>query len=98
MKHPDSHRVQAIIISNKLVLINVYFPTDRNVINFDDMELLKCLQDVKWFLTEFSNHQFILAGDLNCDISRHSRFENIITSFCFNLANFERNLILLIDC
>ena len=84
VKHPDSHRVQAIIISNKFALINVYFPTDPNVMNFDDMELLKCLHDVKWFLTEFSNLQFILAGDLNCDFSRHSRFVNIIRDFFIN--------------
>ena len=84
VKHPDSHRVQAVILFNKFVLINTYFPTDPTVMNFDDIDLLKCLQDVNWFLNEFSNHQFILAGDLNCDFSRHSRFVNIIRDFFSN--------------
>ena len=79
IKHPDSHRVQAIELFNKYVIINVYFPTDTNDLN--DFELLKCTQDIKWYFNNYSNHNIIIAGDLNCDFSRHSRFVNIIRDF-----------------
>ena len=81
VKHPDSHRVQAIELFNNYVIINTYFPTDPQVLNFDDFELLKCIQDIKWYFTKFSNHKIIIAGDLNSDFSRHTRFVNIIREF-----------------
>ena len=81
IKHPDSHRVQAIEFCNKYVIINTYFPTDPQVVNFDDLELLKSIQDIKWYFNNYSNHKFIIAGDLNSDFSRQSRFVNIIRDF-----------------
>ena len=88
IKHPDSNRVQGVELFNKYVIINTYFPTDPNRLNFDDLELLKCLQDISWYFTNYSNHKFLIAGDLNCDFSRHSRFVNIVRDFLI-----EKNLI-----
>ena len=38
IKHPTSHRVQGIELFAKYIIINAYFPTDPNVLNFDDSE------------------------------------------------------------
>ena len=84
IKHPDSVRTQAIELCGNYLLINVYFPTDPQIANFDDFNLLKCIEDVKWFINSFPNHKFIIAGDLNCDMSRNSRFVNIIREFFLN--------------
>ena len=63
IKHPDSSRVQGIELLNKFIIINTYFPTDPNVVNFDDLELLKCIQDIKWYMDKYSHHEFIIAGE-----------------------------------
>ena len=84
IKHPDSLRVQAIELCGNYLLINSYFPTDPQVANFDDFQLLKCIEDVKWFFNSFPNHNCIFAGDLNLDLSRNTRFVNIMREFFLN--------------
>ena len=81
IKHPDSNRVQGIMLFQKYVLINVYFPTDPNVLIFDDFELVKCLEDISWYFNEFPNMKIIVGGDMNFDISRRSRFVALIKDF-----------------
>ena len=84
IKHPHSLRVQAIQFCNNYLLINAYFPCDPQVANFDDFELLKCIEEVKWFLDSFPNYKFIFAGDLNLDLSRNTRFVNTMREFLHN--------------
>ena len=84
IKHPDSLRVQAVELYGNYLLINVYFPTDPQLINFDDFQLLKCIEDVKWYLNSYPNHKHIIAGDLNLDLSRNTRFVNIMREFFLN--------------
>ena len=84
IKHPHSLRVQAIEFCNNYLLINAYFPCDPQAANFDDFELLKCIEEVKWFLDSFPNYKFIFAGDLNLDLSRNTRFVNIMREFFLN--------------
>ena len=84
IKHPDSNRVQGIQLFQKYVLINVYFPNDPNVLNFDDFDLLKCLEDITWFFNEFPDNKFIIGGDFNCDFSRQSRFVALVREFLRN--------------
>ena len=63
IKHPNSFRVQGIEVGKNLV-INTYFPVDPRVANFDDFELLKCLEDIRWYFDNFQDHNIIIAGDL----------------------------------
>ena len=84
IKHPDSLRAQAIEICDNYLLINTYFPTDPQVANFNDFQLLKCIEDVKWFINSYPNHNIIFAGDLNLDLSRNTRFVNIMREFFLN--------------
>ena len=84
IKHPDSLRVQAIELCDNYLLINTYFPTDPQVMNFDDFQLLKCIEDIKWFFNNFPDHKYLIAGDLNLDLSRNTRFVNILREFFLN--------------
>ena len=62
IKHPHSNRAQGIMLFQKYVLINVYFPTDPNVQIFDEFDLLKCLEDISWYFNEFPNMKIIVGG------------------------------------
>ena len=88
IKHPGPNRTQGIQIFNKYVLINCYFPNDPNNLNFDDFELLRCLEDINWFLSEFPEKKIIIGGDINCDFSRQSRFVALIREFLRNNGLF----------
>ena len=57
-----AHEYQGIKFFQKYVLINVYFPTDPNVLIFDDFELVKCLEDISWYFNEFPNMKIIVGG------------------------------------
>ena len=81
IKHPDSLRVQGIELCKKYIVINTYFPTDPQALNFNDFELLKCIEDVKWYINKYPGHKIIIAGDLNLDLSRNTRFVNIVRDF-----------------
>ena len=50
------------MLFQKYVLINVYFPTDPNVLIFDDFELVKCLEDISLYFNEFPNMKIIVGG------------------------------------
>ena len=81
IKHPDSTRVQGIVFQDKYLLINTYFPTDPKTPNFNDLILLKCIQDIKWYLDNNPNYLPVVVGDLNSDFSRNTRFVNIVRDF-----------------
>ena len=80
-KNNDNSRVHAITFDSRFLIVNTYFPIDPKTDNFDDFELLKTLEDVKWYIDSFPNLAVIIAGDLNCDFSRNTRFVNIIREF-----------------
>ena len=82
---PGSSRVQAINITfNKetFVFINVYFPTDPRLENFDDTSLLQTLQDINYVLNQCQPHFKInILGDINADFGRNTRFVNIVRDY-----------------
>ena len=81
---PNSARVQAIKVTlpnAKFVIVNSYFPTDPRTVNFDDTELLKVLQDIRFVLDSCDTYIPIIMGDFNTDFSRNSRFVNIVQQF-----------------
>ena len=82
---PGSNRVQAIQVSlesGTLVFINVYFPTDPRVNNFDDTILIQTLQDIKFVLNQCQPHfKITVLGDINADFSRNTHFVNIVRDF-----------------
>lgn len=80
-KHPNSQRVQALEICDNHLLINTYFPNDPQVRNYNDYELLKCIEEVKWFINSKPGYKIIIAGDLNLDLSRNTRFVNTVRDF-----------------
>ena len=68
--------------NSKLVLINVYFPTDPQTANFNDADLIQILQDINFILNDFSNeYKVIIGGDFNTDLSRNSAFVNQVKLF-----------------
>ena len=83
IKHPNSSRVHGIELGQTLVL-NTYFPVDPRIANFNDFELLKCLEDIKWYFDNFQDHNIIIAGDLNTDLSRNTSFVNTVREFLYN--------------
>ena len=87
IRHPDSLRVQAISFCDNYLLINSYFPNDPQAGNLDEFKLYNCIEDVKWFYDSYPNHKIIFAGDLNLDLSRNTRFVNIMREFFLN-CNF----------
>ena len=78
---PNSNRVQAICIYNKTLILNCYFPCDSQDNNFDDWELIKCLEEISGVILDHPNHEVIISGDLNCDFSSNSPFVNTVRDF-----------------
>ena len=80
---PNSRRVQGIIINTpgeKILLINVYFPTD-NRLNVND-DLVITLQDIKFLLDDHGfQSKVVVMGDLNCDFSRNTNFVQTVRLF-----------------
>ena len=81
VRHPNSNRVHAVTFDSKFLIVNTYFPVDQRSGNFDDFELVKTLEDISWYINTFPNLVVIIAGDINCDFSRNTRFVNIIREF-----------------
>ena len=79
-----SWRVQAQILhfgNYKLLWMNVYFPTDPRVLNFDDGELLlvqRCVEDI---LDAGGYDDCLCAGDWNYDQRRKSGFAASMQQF-----------------
>ena len=81
VRHPNSYRVHAVTFDSKFLIVNTYFPVDPRTNTFDDFELVKTLEDITWYINTFPNLVLIIAGDINCDFSRNTRFVNIIREF-----------------
>ena len=84
VKLPNSTRIQAIDFDNKIIIVNCYFPTDTQDNNFDDWELIKCLETLSGIITAYPNHHILIGGDINCDFSRQTPFVNMIRDFTLN--------------
>ena len=81
---PNHWRVQAITLqspSNRLLIINSYFPNDPKISEFDTSELLTTLSAINSVMegNEFDN--IIWTGDINADFMRNTQFTSIIERF-----------------
>ena len=81
---PTHWRVQAIILStpsNKVLIMNSYFPTDHRVNEFDTTELLSTLSAINSVLMENEYDSVIWGGDINADFLRDTIFTSNIIRF-----------------
>ena len=60
------------------LLLNVYFPCDPRVDNFDDTELVNLLADMRNLIVDSGCQNVLIAGDLNCHFERLTQFTNIV--------------------
>ena len=77
----SNYRIQATKFNfsgNSLALINAYFPCDPKVENFDESDLLNLLADIRAAIESADCLNVILAGDLNSDFARSTRFTEIV--------------------
>ena len=81
INHPNSQRVHGVSFDSKYLILNTYFPVDSRSASFDDFELLRLLEDIKWYIDSYTNYSIVIVGDLNCDFGRNSRFVNTVREF-----------------
>ena len=81
INHPNSQRVHGVSFDSKYLILNTYFPVDSRSASFDDFELLRLLEDIKWYIDSYTNYSIVIVGDLNCDFGRSSRFVNTVREF-----------------
>ena len=80
---PNHWRVQAVTFDSFLI-VNVYLPTDPGTVDFNDQELRETLGAVQNVLDTTDASHVILAGDFNCDFSRHTGHVNDVKIFVEN--------------
>ena len=80
-----SWRVQAQIIhvnnNYKLLWMNMYFPTDPQLQQIEESELLETLADIENVIMTTSYHDALIGGDWNWDSSRNTRFVRLVEEF-----------------
>ena len=79
---PTHWRVQAIILStpsNKVLIINSYFPTDCRGNEFDTTDLFSTLSAINSVLMENEYDSVIWGGDMNADFLRNTVFTSNIS-------------------
>ena len=84
MVQVDSWRLQAQILSFgdwRLLWVNVYFPTDPKVLNFNDAELLVVQGELEAILNQGGYDGCICGGDFNYDSRRKSGFARSMADF-----------------
>ena len=80
----ENFRIQAQILefsTTKLLWINAYFPTDSQLVNSDDTELLNTLRDIEKVMDDTEYDDVIIGGDLNWDNRRDSGFSQVMRDF-----------------
>ena len=80
----DNFKIQAQVLefpSGKLLWLNTYFPTDPQLLNFDDTELLETLRDIEKIMDDTDYDDVILAGDLNWYNRRNSGIYEAMRNF-----------------
>ena len=79
-----SWRVQAQILhfgNWRLLWVNVYFPTDPRILNFNGEELLLCQSELQAVLDRGGYDGCLCAGDWNYDARRNSGFAESMSAF-----------------
>ena len=79
-----SWRLQAEVIhigTYKLLWVNAYMPNDPQTALFDESETLETLQEIENIFSTAKFHDMILAGDLNMDSSRQTKYVKILSEF-----------------
>ena len=76
------------INSYKLLWLNCYFPTDPQILNYDESDLLSVLTEIEFILDTLAFDDCIIGGDLNYDPSRFSGFSNTVRNFMERLGLF----------
>merc|ERR1711994_123001 len=82
--HNKSWRIQSQIIcieDYKLLLCNIYMPTDPQTQTMDEEELLSTLDDLENIFETSTFDDVICGGDWNHDEGRNTRFTRIIDNF-----------------
>ena len=77
-------RIQAQILRFggwRLLWVNVYFPTDPRILNFDEQELLVVQEELRRILDQGGYDGCICAGDWNYDARRKSGFARSMATF-----------------
>ena len=77
-------RLQAQILhfeEFRLLWVNVYFPTDPRVVNFDEAELLVVQNELEAILDKGGYDGCLCGGDWNYDARRNSGFVKSMTNF-----------------
>ena len=69
-----------------MLWLNTYFPSDPQVLNFDDAELLNTLRDIEKIMDDTEYDDVILGGDLNWDSSRDSGFSQTMRQFVIRIG------------
>ena len=80
----DSWRIQPLLLTIKLkkvLIINVYFPTDPKTINGECNELEDCLARLSSLINGNDFHHLQIAGDLNFEVNRNTRHSLKIKEF-----------------
>ena len=65
--------------------MNTYFPCDPRKNYFDDTELVGLFGDIENAIIDADCVNVLVAGDLNCDLSRRTRFTLTIQNFFHDL-------------
>ena len=78
-------RLQAQILhcagGQRILWLNVYFPTDPRLQNYDESMLLEVFTEIEKLLDSCEYDDCCLGGDLNCDIRRDKGFTRAVTRF-----------------
>ena len=86
MRVPNSTRVHGLKLNlphSPMLVINTYFPNDPQTVDFDDGELLRTLEDIKYLINEIDDtYTIIMMGDLNTDFRRNTTYVDIVKDFC----------------
>ena len=86
-----SSRIMAVLVSwdgFKILVINVYMPTDKGTLN---NEFTEVLNDICNICIESEVNHIIIGGDFNTDFSRNNPQSNALNEFC-NIENFSKCL------
>ena len=80
----DNFRLQAQVLSFakvKILWVNAYMPTDPQLINYDETELLTILNDVEKIIENTEFDEIVFGADFNWDRSRNTGFAACMESW-----------------
>lgn len=81
---PAHWRVQAVLLStmtNKVLIINSYFPNDPKVKDFDATDLCSTIAAIDSVLADNEYDSVIWCGDINADLIRNTTFTTTVDRF-----------------